>query len=179
MQVTAVISTDKFEDLFPEDLAGRLNVALGPIVEALTVELSGGSSLPEDVHISISLLEEDGIRDLNRDYRGEDAPTDVISFPLHAGVDGFVIPADVPLLLLGDIVICPSLVKANADVSCHTFLREFSLMIIHGLLHLFGMDHDTEDKKEAMWRTQELYWDTIDLALSLPKDGRAGNSRKS
>ena len=176
MQVTAEISVGTFEGLFPEDIGERLNDILGPIVEALMVEFSGLSVLPEDVQISISLLEEDEIRDLNRNFRGEDVPTDVISFPLHVGFDGFAIPADVPLLLLGDIVICPPLVTANADFAHHSFLREFSLMIIHGLLHLFGMDHDTEDKKEAMWRLQERYWDTIDQALSFSKNDGAGNS---
>lgn len=175
MQIFTEISLGKFENLFPEDLAERLNSAFGPVVDALMAEFSGGSNSPEDVRISISLLEENEIRELDRTFRGEDSPTDVLSFPLHAGSDGFVIPADVPLLLLGDIAICPSVVKANAVASHHSFERELSLVIIHALLHLFGMDHDTEDNKEAMWRSQERYWDTIEQALSSPEDRGAGN----
>ncbi len=176
MQVIAEIYAGVFEDLFPEDLNERLNVSLGPVIEDLMDEFGVGSNPPEDVHISISLLEEDEIRELNRTFLGEDAPTDVLSFPLHAEASGFNIPSDIPLLLLGDIVICPPLVKANADASKHSFMREFSLVIIHGMLHLFGMDHDTEENKEAMWRSQERYWDTIEQALSSPEARGEGNS---
>lgn len=176
MQVHTEIDAGVFEDLLPEDLTGRLNVSLRPVIEDLMDEFGGGSVLPENVHISISLFDENAIRELNRTFLGEDSPTDVLSFPLHAGVCGFNIPADVPLLLLGDIVACPPLVKANADASQHSFMREFSLVIIHGILHLFGMDHDTEENKEAMWRSQERYWDTIEQALSSPEDRGEGNS---
>ncbi|GAB6280448.1 MAG: rRNA maturation RNase YbeY [Thermovirga sp.] len=176
MQVFTEISAGIFEDLFPEVLVERLSGSLRPVIEELMIESNAGSPLPEDVCISISLLEEDGIRDLNRSFLGEDSPTDVLSFPLHAGSGAFVIPADVPLLLLGDIVICPSMVRINAVASYHSFERELSLVIIHGLLHLFGMDHDTEDNKEAMWRSQERYWDTIEQALSPPGSRGAGNS---
>lgn len=176
MRVFTEIFVGVYQDLFPEDLSERLDVSLGPVIEELMTEFSDCANPPEDVHVSLSLLEEDGIRELNRTFRGEDAATDVLAFPLHAGIGGFVIPGDIPMLLLGDIVVSPSRVKANAASSRHSFEREFSLVIIHGLLHLFGMDHDTKERKETMLRSQERYWDTIEQALSSQKDGREGDS---
>lgn len=175
MQVITEISTGRFEDLLTESMVRRLDISLGAVIEDLMGEFAGGVEIPENVQVSISLLDEDEIRELNRNFLGDDLPTDVLSFPLHAGEMGFAVPAGLPLLLLGDIVICPPVASVNANASHHSFEREFSLLIIHGLLHLFGMDHDTVEKKEAMWRSQERYWDTIEQALSSLKGGREGN----
>jgi len=86
-----------------------------------------------------------------------------------------VIPPGVPLLLLGDIVVCPPVVGINAETSGHSFERELSLVILHGLLHLFGMDHDTEERKNHMWLLQELYWDKIEQSLphKFKRDGES------
>ncbi|MDO9509432.1 MAG: rRNA maturation RNase YbeY [Thermovirgaceae bacterium] len=152
-----------------------MNDALTPVIEGLLGDFCGGLSLPEETHLSISMLKEEAMRGLNRRFLGEDAPTDVLAFPLHSGAGGFIIPDHVPLLLLGDIVVCPPRVHANAAEAGHSFLRELSLVVVHGLLHLFGMDHDTEDNKRVMWETQERYWDTIEQALSYPISREAGN----
>ncbi len=80
-----------------------------------------------DGHLSVELVDEDRIRELNRDHRGRDEPTDVLSFP----IDGAG-PAAGPREL-GDVVICP---PHTADVAEAT---------VHGVLHLCGYDHETDD----------------------------------
>ena len=80
-----------------------------------------------DGHLAIELVEEQRIRELNRDYRGKDEPTDVLSFP----VDGASAPAGPREL--GDVVICPE----------HT--ADLVEAAVHGVLHLCGYDHETDD----------------------------------
>ena len=85
------------------------------------------SAVGLDGHLAVELVGEDRIRELNRDFRGKDEPTDVLSFPVDERG-----PAAGPREL-GDVVICPE----------HTEdLRE---AVLHGALHLTGMDHETDD----------------------------------
>jgi probable rRNA maturation factor len=81
----------------------------------------------EDGHMAIELVDEDRIRALNREYRGRDQPTDVLSFPVDERG-----PAR-GLRELGDIVICPE----------HT--QDLAEAVVHGVLHLCGYDHETDD----------------------------------
>lgn len=176
MKVFADVSTGQFDDIFTaEVLSERLEEPLTAITKDIFAGLKKETSLPAEVHVSLSMVEEGRIRDLNRDFLGEDSATDVLSFPLHADSKGFSIPPGVPLLLLGDIVVCPPVVGINAETSGHSFERELSLVILHGLLHLFGMDHDTEERKNHMWLLQELYWDKIEQSLphKLKRDGES------
>ncbi len=166
MRVLIDFAAEPFESLFPAGFSEKMNEALAPVIEELLETFCGELPLPEEVALSISLRDEDAMRELNRRFLDVDEPTDVLAFPLHSEADGFCITADVPLLLLGDIVVCPPLVQANAAEAGHVFLRELSLVVIHGLLHLFGMDHYSEDGRRAMWGTQERYWDTIENVLS-------------
>jgi probable rRNA maturation factor len=94
----------------------------------------------EEGHVAIEFVDQDRIRDLNRDYRGVDAVTDVLSFGVDE--DGRVAgPRE-----LGDIVICPQ----------HTEdLRE---AIIHGALHLTGMDHESDDGEMLVLQAELMRW---------------------
>lgn len=166
MRVLVEFAAEPFEDLFPEGFSEKMNEALTPVIKELLEIFCGELPLPEEAALSISLRDEESMRELNRRFLGVDEPTDVLAFPLHSEADCFSIPIDLPLLLLGDIVICPPRVQANAAEAGHVFLRELSLVVVHGLLHLFGMDHYSEDNRRAMWETQERYWDTIEKVLS-------------
>ena len=98
--------------------------------------------------ISLSFVDADEIRALNRDYRDVDEATDVLSFPM---IDDS--PAGFPVLMLGDIVICTEEVTRLHPELSQT--EGISLMIAHSFLHLLGYDHDTEEKQSAMWQKQE------------------------
>jgi len=160
-------------DRFPE----RAHLALAPVVEELVREHCREGVIPDDVFLSIEFIDEEGMRELNMRFLGEDSPTDVLAFPIYTSDGGFSFPGDIPACLLGDIVVCLPKVEENALQAGHPFLRELSLVLVHGLLHLFGLDHDTEERRTNMWRTQELYWDTIEHRLSFPA-GPERNDKK-
>ncbi|MPN58939.1 Endoribonuclease YbeY [bioreactor metagenome] len=66
----------------------------------------------------------------------------------------FLPPQGWDILPLGDILICEEIVRENASQNNVSFIEELYLMVAHGFLHLLGLDHDTEEKKEAMWNLQ-------------------------
>ena len=110
----------------------------------------------EDVEISLSVITASEIKKVNAEYRDVDNPTDVLSFPLWENEEGvFVPPVDWDVLPLGDLLICLEEVQKNAIVNKKTFEEELVLIISHGLLHLIGRDHDTDEKKESMWAEQD------------------------
>jgi len=92
---------------------------------------------------------DEAMRELNRAYRGMDAPTDVLSFGGEA--PGFVTAPDAADYL-GDVVI--SYPRAEAQAGENPVAAELALLVVHGVLHLLGHDHAAPDEQEAMWRRQ-------------------------
>jgi len=97
---------------------------------------------------SVSLLfsSENAMRDLNKLYLGVDAPTDVLSFPAEDPAGE--VPPDA---LLGDLAICLPYAARNAAKEGRTAAAEVGLLLVHGVLHLLGHDHDTPERKKVMW----------------------------
>jgi probable rRNA maturation factor len=95
----------------------------------------------EEGHLAVEFVPPERMRELNREHRGRDAATDVLSFP----VDGEA-PATAGPLELGDVVICPEL---TADVP---------EAIVHGALHLTGMDHENDDGEMLALQAEILRW---------------------
>jgi probable rRNA maturation factor len=94
-----------------------------------------------DTELSLSFVDADEMADLHQRFMHEPGPTDVLSFPL--GEDG----------LLGDVVVCPAEAgKNNPDVE-----SELKLLVVHGVLHLLGHDHEDQAERAAMWALQERY----------------------
>lgn len=101
--------------------------------------------------ISISIVNEEEIKNLNREYRNNDTITDVLSFPLFERDD---IPEEG---MLGDIVICVERVKEQAKDFNHSEERELIYLTVHSLLHLLGYDHiESEDKLEMRTKEKEI-----------------------
>jgi probable rRNA maturation factor len=106
--------------------------------------------LPRDhdpVELVIRLVDEEESRQLNRDFRGQDRPTNVISFPFEA-------PAEVELPLLGDLVICVQVVTREAAEQGKTPLAHWAHMVVHGVLHLLGHDHQNDSEAQQMERLE-------------------------
>lgn len=102
--------------------------------------------LDENVEVSVSFVGDDEIRDLNREYRGVDKSTDVLSFPMD---DEFIIDNRI----LGDVIINTRRVMEQAEELGHSNERELSYLTVHSILHLLGYDHmEDEDKKEMRER---------------------------
>ncbi|HHT47689.1 MAG TPA: rRNA maturation RNase YbeY [Firmicutes bacterium] len=116
--------------------------------------------------VGVTLTDEETIHQLNREYRGIDAPTDVLSFALDEGEtkpDGAadlppeLLYADSPPELLGDIVICLPYARRQAAEYGHSFTRELLYLTVHGLLHLLGYDHQTESDRRQMRAEEEKF----------------------
>lgn len=106
--------------------------------------------------LSINFVDNREIQELNRNYRQQDIPTDVISFALQDSVDGEVsiIGEDIPLLL-GDIVISIEKAKEQANHYNHSLQREMGFLAVHGFLHLLGYSHHNEESEKMMFKKQE------------------------
>ena len=104
----------------------------------------------ENCLFNVIIVDNDYIHKLNKEYRGIDRPTDVISFALEDEVD------DVKLdfRVLGDIYISLDKTYEQAKLYNHSFLRELSFLTIHGLLHLLGYDHMVKEDEEVMFKKQ-------------------------
>ena len=106
----------------------------------------------ENSIFNIIIVDEKTIQDINREYRGKDSITDVISFALEDD-DTFI---ETDMRILGDIYICLKRCKDQSIEYGHSFLRELSFLTIHGLLHLLGYDHMNEDDEKVMFKLQEM-----------------------
>ena len=129
------------------------------LAEAVLTE----EELPGDAELSILFVDEKSIAELNSRFLGKDGPTDVLAFPIDeepiesgrspdSGGTGPGMPSepeDMPVLL-GDIVICPAVAHRNAPEHAGSYDDELALLVVHGLLHLMGMDHAEDDEAEEM-----------------------------
>ncbi|SCG98042.1 rRNA maturation RNase YbeY [Enorma massiliensis] len=105
-----------------------------------------GADPLSDVEVSISFVRSAEMRSLNASWRGIDAPTDVLSFECD-GLDG---AGEQDPLELGDVILCPEVIAAQAADFGNTPVEECRLMLVHGLLHLVGYDHMNEDDAAEM-----------------------------
>lgn len=135
-----VIFTDEQDDPLPAV----------PLVDLAHTALEA-EGLPDSTELAITLVDEARMAELNAEYMGKTGPTDVLSFPIEDFEPGAPIPDDAgPPLLLGDVVVCPSVVHANSQQAGVAFEDEMALMIVHGILHLLGRDHVVEAEAELM-----------------------------
>ena len=104
--------------------------------------------------LSVTVCNDGYIRELNRDYRGKDKATDVLSFPASDDLDE--INYDTGALILGDIVISIDTAERQAKEYGNTLEREISFLTVHGMLHLLGFDHEiSEDEEKIMFSEQK------------------------
>ncbi len=104
--------------------------------------------------ISILFVDDDEIQVLNRDYRGKDKPTDVLSFSQGRTDIPVCQQAGMPVLL-GDVVISLETAKRQARERGHYFSKEVFILLTHGILHLLGYDHEGDRKKAVEMRKKE------------------------
>ena len=129
---------------------------------------------PYESEIDLLLTHDEEIHEMNREHRGIDRPTDVLSFPMLE----FTIPGDFSgideeaedifnpesgELMLGDIVISADRVLAQADEYGHSPRREYAFLIAHSILHLCGYDHMEEDERAVMEEKQREIMEKINI----------------
>lgn len=141
--------------------AGLEAAAVRAAAEALRIE-----EVPSPASLSIVLTDDSSIRELNRNYRGVDSATDVLSFPAGDPMPGM---EELPLYL-GDIMISVPYARRQAEQQSHTPSEEVQLLAIHGVLHLLGYDHLLPDEKVAMWQSQEEILASLGLSHVVPTE---------
>jgi probable rRNA maturation factor len=127
---------------------GPINFKFQTLVKGLSKKINEFERLSSRHIVSIVLVNNEEIQRINKEYRGIDAPTDVISFALADGLEQY--PYE-----LGDIMISVDKVKQQAIDYEHSEERELGFLIVHGVLHLLGYDHDSEEHEKAMFQIQE------------------------
>ncbi|WP_447555817.1 rRNA maturation RNase YbeY [Vreelandella sp. EE22] len=113
---------------------------------------------PDDLRreLTIRFVERTESQTLNRDYRGKDKPTNVLSFPFES-------PPGVELPLLGDLVICHDVVLNEASEQQKPLAHHYAHMVIHGTLHLMGYDHVEDDDAQAMEALEQALLKGLDI----------------
>lgn len=121
---------------------------------------------PYDVEVSVTMVDKSSIQDVNSEFRDIEKATDVLSFPMmeynspqdfdgQAFQETLTISPDTGELVLGDIVLCSEVIKEQAKEYGHSEIREFSFLVVHSMLHLFGYDHILEKDRMQMEEEQK------------------------
>lgn len=129
---------------------------------------------PYDAEISVLVTDNPSIQEINRENRGIDAPTDVLSFPMleyespadfsKVEEEGFyVCNPDTGELLLGDIVLSVDKICSQAEEYGHSRKRELAFLVAHSMLHLMGYDHMEEEERAVMEQRQEAVLQSLGI----------------
>ena len=153
------------EEAFPFDLDA---VIRSVVSEALRYE-----NCPYDAQVNVVITDNEGIQEINREYRGTDAATDVLSFPMAeypAPGDFSEIREEMDLfdpdsgeLILGDIMISSERARTQAEEYGHSLKREIAFLTAHSMLHLMGYDHMDDQERIQMEKRQEEILANLDI----------------
>ncbi len=132
---------------------------------------------PFECEVSLTVVGDEEIEDLNNRLRGIDAPTDVLSFPMieydePASFEGFeertdLFDPDTDELMLGDIVININRVISQAEEYGHSKMREFCFLVAHSMLHLLGYDHMEDEERKVMEDKQEKILESLGITRTV------------
>jgi len=145
LALTLVWNSDAYPDISPEWI---------PKLEEL-LRIAGEAEGVHEGEVSLSFVDDETIRELNREYRGIDRPTDVLSFPMEEDLEEMPPVGEGPLMW-GDIIISVPTARRQSEEYGHSLEREIGFLFVHGFLHLIGRDHDTEENEREMFRIQEI-----------------------
>ncbi|MDE7399279.1 MAG: rRNA maturation RNase YbeY [Oscillospiraceae bacterium] len=124
------------------------------LIEQCTAAALEEEGIEDDAEVSVTLVDNARIREMNAEFREIDRETDVLSFPLGDD-EGFEVNPDTDAILLGDIVISLEKARSQAEEYGHSYEREVAFLLTHSLFHLLGYDHMTPDGEQEMFAKQE------------------------
>ncbi|MHB0922849.1 MAG: rRNA maturation RNase YbeY [Bellilinea sp.] len=139
----------QFENFVPADLLERA------AVRTLALE-----NFDITAEFSVVIEKDEKLQQLNRDFLGIDAPTDVLSFPSEE------FDPDEQAPYIGDIIISFPRAELQANDAGHPVINEIQLLVVHGTLHLLGYDHAEPDEKEKMWAAQAAIITDLDCQIN-------------
>ena len=138
-----LIEDERWHDILPDN-ASLVAMSLDHIMK--NIDLFENA---REIELSITLSNDESIRNLNRDYRNKDKPTNVLSFPqIDWTKDN--IDANNPLIMLGDVIVALETIEREAHEQEKRLQDHFIHMLVHSILHLCGYDHEIETDAEAM-----------------------------
>ena len=154
--------------VFAADEQNEIDVDITGLVK-LAEDVLRAEGVKGDCELAMTFVDEQTIAELNQEFLGEDGPTDVLAFPIDdeivesgrspdsgtTGPDRPDVEAGEVPILLGDVMICPAVAASNAGERNHSTDDEVALLVVHGILHVLGMDHADPETEAAMFAKQD------------------------
>lgn len=150
------LENNQLEIAVPDEVEGLITNAMNIVAKR--------KKLGPNTEVDITIVNNEEIHQLNRDYRGVDRPTDVLSFALDEGDEEPEIEDGEAEHLLGDIIISAPIAQAQAEEYGHGMAREMTYLAVHGILHLLGYDHMEEEDKRIMRKEEEEVLREMDMS---------------
>ena len=155
MKIITFLSNEQEKMAPPEDIEHLIEICTAAALEE--------EGIDDTAEVSVTLVDNEGIRELNREHRDIDRETDVLSFPLGDD-DGYEVDPDNDAIMLGDIVISLEKAAQQAEEYGHSYRREGAFLITHSLFHLLGYDHvNSEEEEKIMFGKQEKVLDKLGI----------------
>lgn len=145
---------------FADPYADQLNNSRIEHCVLTTLEHQGATL---DTDLSILVDNDSRIQRLSREFMGIDAPTDVLAFPAEH------VDPDTGRVYLGDVIISFPQAKNQADQAGHSLSAEINMLVVHGVLHLLGYDHDEPEGKSEMWSAQSQILTSLGVSINSPE----------
>ncbi len=144
----------------------------GSGLKAAAIQVLSSHHINPRSSMTVVITGDETVAALNRQFRGVDSPTDVLSFPAA------VLPVDIPdePPYLGDLVIAYPYTAAQAERELQSLADTLLLLVVHGTLHLLGYDHDTAANRRRMWAAQEAALVALNISPEIAP-GLEGNGR--
>lgn len=163
--MSGVDVTVSVEDEAWERRAGSLADRLAQAARAAWAAAERPAGLDgAEAEIGVVLADDALVHRLNRDYRGKDRPTNVLSFALLDDAEGEVEPVPGAPILLGDVILAHGTVAAEAETQGKALAEHATHLVVHGVLHLLGYDHETDEDADRMERLEARILDGLGIA---------------
>lgn len=137
-----------------EDETNELSLEQLKFANSVLAHAAKWEKVKEGSEVSVTFVDDEVIKEINREYRNKDYVTDVISFALNDDDTDLHFEEEIPNLL-GDIIISYPTMIRQAEEYGHSVERELGFLVVHGFLHLLGYDHMTEEEEKIMFTKQE------------------------
>ena len=156
-----IITTDPENLAVPDGLEAAVRLAAEKVAELYGLK---------NAEVSVTLTDDEHIHKLNREYRGVDRPTDVLSFALTES-DEPTVEGGPETEILGDLILSVERVAAQAEEYGHSLKREAAFLTVHGMLHLLGYDHIKDEDREEMEAEQRTVMDALGISREEKNNG--------
>lgn len=156
-------------EIYIEDVCSQksIDADISELLNSVVCKTLEYEKISQPCYVSITVVDDTEIKEINNEHRGIDSVTDVLSFPVVNFVDGsFEENAGDYFegrLILGDVVLCASRAREQSIDFGHSYEREMGYLTCHSVLHLLGYDHETDSEREVMRQKEEAVMELLNL----------------